>query len=298
VARCHRAVDPLPLPELIIVGTVAIPPVAHFVFGLMEQTEPFHLVHFLAIESCRRVLQPETIYFHYHRLPYGVYWDLIRPYVTPVRVDLVSEVLEGPVNERLVPARYRYAHHADFIRLDALIERGGVYADIDTLFLRSFPPELFDNSFVIGREQPVRDEHTGVSRPSLCNALLMAEPRAPFAVAWRAEMAAALNGTWSNHSGFLAEALTRRMPQAVHIEPSQSFFPFGSDREGIASILERRADTEGALSIHLWSHLWWDARRRDYSGVHAGVLTEEHVRTVDTTYNLLARPFLPELDLW
>src|SRR5439155_4707210 len=170
--------------------------------------------------------------------------------------------------------------HADFIRLDALIELGGVYADIDTLFLRPFPAELFDNSFVIGREDPVRDEHTALSRPSLCNALLMAEPGASFAMAWRAEMADALNGTWSNHSGFLAEALTRRMPDTVHVEPSRSFFPFGSDREGIASILERRASTEGALSIHLWSHLWWDARRRDYSDVHGGLITEDHVRTV------------------
>ena len=134
---------------------MAVPNVAHFVFGLEPQTQPFHLVHYVAVESCRRVLGPEAIYFHHKHQPYGPYWDLVRPHLTLVEVDLVPEVLEGPADDRLVPARYRYAHHADFIRLDALIEHGGVYADIDTVFVRPFPRDLFEHPFVIGREAPV-----------------------------------------------------------------------------------------------------------------------------------------------
>ena len=278
---------------------MTVPRIAHFVFGLMEQAEPFHLVHYVAIESCRRVLEPQEIYFHHKYLPYGVYWDLIRPHVTLMAVELVPEVLDAPYDDRLVPARYRYAHHADFIRLDALIEHGGVYADIDTLFVRSFPSELFGHPFVIGRESPVRDERTGEVKPSLCNALMMAEPGAVFARAWRKEMASALNGTWSNHSGFLADELSRKMPNAVHVEPSRSFARYGSDPEGISQLFERLdTDNEGVLSVHLWSHLWWEPWRRDFADVHAGVLTDEYIRHVDTTYNVLARPFVPELDLW
>ena len=111
------------------------------------------------------------------------------------RSTLVDEVLAADYSAGHVPNRYRYAHHADFIRLDALIEHGGVYADIDTIFVRAFPDELFAAPFVIGREPPVRDERTGEWRPSLCNALLMSEPGAAFARAWRERMAAALNGT-------------------------------------------------------------------------------------------------------
>jgi len=284
---------------LIIVGTVAIPPVAHFVFGLMEQTEPFHLVHFLAIESCRRLLQPETIYLHYNQLPYGVYWDLVRPHLTPVRVDLVPEVLEGPVNEQLVPARYRYAHHADFIRLDALIELGGVYADIDTLFLRPLPEDLYCEQFVIGEEDPVRDERTGEVRPSLCNAVLISAPGAGFARAWRARMDDALNGTWSNHSGFLARAVADERRHAVRVERRSTFFPARCTVEGLRALLEEKdLDVEGSLTLHLWAHLWWQADRRDFSSVHAGMLTADYVRSVDTTYNRLARPYLPDIDLW
>lgn len=278
---------------------MAIPQIAHFVFGLAPQLDALHPLHYVAMESCRRVLQPEQIYFHYKHLPYGLYWDLIRPHLTLVEVDLAPEVLSATYDDRLVPPVYRYAHHADFVRLDALLTYGGVYADVDTVFVNRFPPELFDHPFVIGREPPVRDERTGEVKPSLCNALMMAEPGSAFARVWRDQMASALNGTWSNHSGFLAYSLSRRMPEAVHIEPERSFGRYGPDRHGIAMLFEQlENDTEDVLSLHLWSHLWWDRFRRDFSDVHAGLLTEQHIRSVDTTYNVLARAFLPELALW
>lgn len=272
---------------------VAVPRLAHFVFGLREQHEPFHLVHYLAIESCRRTLAPEVIYFHHRHLPYGPYWDLVRPHLTLVEVDLVEDVDRASTDERLVPARYRYAHHADFIRLDALIETGGVYADIDTLFLRPFPADLFDHPFVIGREPPVRDEHTGALRPSTCNALLMAEPGAAFAKVWRAEMAGAMDGTWSNHTGFLAHDLAQRMPDDVHVVEPEVFFSFPSTVDGLHALLEEDVEPGDGLSIHLWAHLWWEDDRRDFTSVSAVTLTDDHLRTAATTYARLARPFLP-----
>jgi hypothetical protein len=40
-----------------------IPNQFHFIFGLRKQREPFHLAHYLCLESCRRVNQPESIRF-------------------------------------------------------------------------------------------------------------------------------------------------------------------------------------------------------------------------------------------
>ncbi len=270
-----------------------IPRVAHFVFGLREQHEPFHPVHFLAVESCRRVLQPEVIYFHHKHLPWGPYWERVRPFVTLVPVDLVDEVLAADYSEDRVPPAYRYAHHADFIRLDALIQHGGVYADIDTVFVRPFPDDLFEARFVIGREAPAVDERTGERRPSLCNALLLAEKGSRFARAWRERMADELDGTWSNHSGFLSQALSEEMPEEVRVEPEATFFPFPPDRTGIADLLERdRPVPQDSLSIHLWAHLWWDRPRRDFSLVHAGHCTPAVLRGARSTFARLARPYL------
>jgi hypothetical protein len=278
---------------------MSVPNIVHFVFGLAPQTEPFRLVHYLAIESCRRVLRPERIYLHHDELPYGAYWDMIRPHLTLRRVAPAPEVDRARYDHGLVPERYRYAHHADFVRLDALIAHGGIYADIDTMFVRPYPPELYEQPFVIGSEGLARDELDGRSRPSFCNALLFAEPGSSFARTWRAEMGGALNGTWSNHSGFLPYRLSRRMPAEVHVEPRTSFFAFPPDPDGLAALFtEDVAIPEGCYSIHLWEHLWHDRDRRDFTDFHGGLLTPEHLATADSTYARLARPLLPELPSW
>src|ERR1019366_6408108 len=137
-----------------------IPRVAHFVFGLEEQNEPFHFLHYMSLESCRRVLEPEAIYFHHKHAPWGPWWERIRPHLTLVEVDEVDDVLAADYSAGLVPAEDRYAHHAD----------------IDPIFVRTLNDDLFDAPFVIGSDPAVPDEQTGVWRPSLCNALLMAEP--------------------------------------------------------------------------------------------------------------------------
>lgn len=276
-----------------------IPNVVHFVFGLRPQTEPFHLLHHLAIESCRQVLRPEAIFLHHHELPYGMFWDLSRPHVTLVPVDPVPEVEGADYSDGRVPPDLRYAHHADFLRLDALIEHGGIYADIDTLFLRPILEELHERSFVIPREQDHLDERTGRPRPGLCNALMMAEPGAPFARLWRDRMAGALDGSWSNHSCALAHVLAEERPDLVTVAPERLFLPVPCSIEGLRSLLEEDGvDDDGVVSVHLWAHLWWAEERRDFSSFHAGEVTPEHLRTASTSLARLARPYVPQLELW
>lgn len=271
-----------------------IPRIAHFVFGIDEQVEPFHFVHYAAIESCRRVVAPEQIYFHHRYEPWGPWWDAIRPHLRLLRVEEAPAVLAADYSSGDVLPIFRYAHHADFIRLDALIEHGGIYADIDTIFVRPLPEELFEAQFVIGREPPAQDEISGEWRPSLCNAMLLAEPGSAFAREWREQMPAALNGTWNNHSGFLAAELSQSMPGALRIEPQASFFPFPATRDGLIDLLERRAAVpDNAFSVHLWAHLWWERRRRDFVRAHSGWSAPRFVRHAQTTLADLARPYLP-----
>jgi hypothetical protein len=190
--------------------------------------------------------------------------------------------------------QYRYAHHADVIRLDALIAQGGIYADLDTIFVNPIPDALRQHAFVIGREDDVVCPRSGVLKPSLCNAFMAAEPGAAFAVAWRQRLYSAFDGTWSNHSGFLAFALSQEHPELVSVEPPRTFYKHGFKPAGVQMLLEGLdQDFDGMISMHLWSHLWWDRRRREYSHVHAEMLTEDYVRETDTTWTVAARRFLP-----
>lgn len=59
------------------VGQAMVPRTFHFVFGLRELPEPFHLIFYLCLESCRQVNRPSEILIHCHHEPYGPYWDLV-----------------------------------------------------------------------------------------------------------------------------------------------------------------------------------------------------------------------------
>ncbi len=270
-----------------------IPHQFHFVFGLRKQREPFHLAHYLCLESCRRVNQPESMRFYYHYEPYGPYWELIKSQLTLVKVPLHPMVERFRYKNRSLKP-LRYAHHADFIRLENLLESGGVYADIDTLFVRPLPPSLFQKPFVLGRERDIHNPKTGGSAPSLCNALIMSTPGADFGRLWLEGMVDEFDGTWSNHSTLFPQRLATQFPALIHVEPQRSFYHFSPTGRGLGALLEDcQPIPDGVYSIHLWAHLWWEERRADFTFFHAGLLTEDFVRQVDTTYNRAARPFLP-----
>lgn len=266
----------------------------HFVFGLQPQREPFHLSHYLCLASCLEVNRPERVTLYYHHEPWGHYWELIRDRLELVRVDLVPRIREHVYDDRLIGTKYRYAHHSDFVRIDQLLEHGGVYADIDTLFVAPYPDAFYEPPVVMGREDPVWCERTQRTRPSVCNAVILAQRGAPFLRELRRRMEDAFDGTWSGHSCFLIHDLAEEMPGAIHLEEPRPFFRFMWTREDLTLLFEGlERDLYGVYSIHLWSHLWWERRRRDFSSFHAGRIRERRIRNVDTTYNVLARRFLP-----
>ncbi len=273
-----------------------IPSIAHFIFGLRPQEEPFHLLHYLAIASCRDVVQPDEIRLHLHHLPYGIYWDLVRPLVTVERIQPVEEVdALGPGDPDMQP--FRYAHHADVVRLDVLARDGGMYADIDTLFVRPVPPECWLAPAVIGREAPVVYPDADEPEESVTNALIMAAPDSWFVAEWRARIIAAMDGTWSGHSNRLATRLAAERPDEVRIEPEVRFSPFAHTSAGVKELLEEPlvpGRLDGACSVHVMEHLWWDRNRRDFATFSALDVTEDFVRRSDTPLAHLARPFLPE----
>ena len=269
-----------------------IPRLAHFVFGLRPQVEPFHLVHYLALASCIAVAAPEEVYVHYHHLPYGFYWDLIRPRVVLHQVDTVDQVTTFAYDP--FTARFAYAHHADFVRLDVLSRWGGLYADIDTLFLEPVPEHYWNAPAVIGREADV-DPGTGRLRGSLSNALLMSRPGGAFVDEWRTRMVPAFDGSWSAHSCLLAHDVATDMPDDVLVAPRHAFHEFEPTTAGLRRLLvDAPTNVDGIASVHLMAHLWWDESRRDFLDLHARAINEQWVRDVDTTYGVAARPFLPQ----
>lgn len=265
-----------------------IPDIFHFVFGLREQTEPFHLMHYLCLASCREVNRPAQIHFHYQHEPWGEWWERIRPFLVLRPIEPESFVQDYAYASQLM-ARYRYAHLADFARLRILCAEGGFYADMDTLFLKPIPEDWRQSRFILGRERPPAG-----ADGSLCNAWIASAPNAPFGLAWLEGMQSAFDGTWSNHSTLLPFRLSRSMPAEIDVKPSAAFYALDWTRRGLADLLMRDVDLPPeALSLHLWSHMWFEKQRRDSLHFHGGLLTPDYVAHAPTTYARAARRFLP-----
>lgn len=266
-----------------------IPNVYHFVFGLKPQREPFHLMHYLCLASCLAVNRPDAIRVHYQHEPHGPWWERIRPQLELARIE-PDGFVAGFAYASPSVARFRYAHLADFARLRILLAEGGIYADMDTLFIAPVPPAWRDAPCILGQETPP----PGAAGGSLCNAWIGAEPGAAFIQAWLEASYAAFDGSWSNHSTLLPYRLSQELPQHITTKPKTAFYALDWTRRGLADLfLHTVALPADAVSLHLWSHLWFDPGRRDFLHFHADALTPDYVAFADTTYARAARRFLP-----
>ena len=270
--------------------SVAIPNVFHFVFGLKEQVEPFHLMHYLCLESCLEVNLPDQVHFHYYHEPHGIWWERISPKLQLRRIH-PEEFVSNYRYDDLTVAEFRYAHMADFSRLHILLEEGGIYADIDTLFVRPFPSAWLSRQFILGHEKvPPCAKQGG----SLCNAWIASAPGAEFCCRWLEGMTDAFDGTWSNHSTLLPYRLSREYPHLLDLKSSTSFYAIDWTPRGINDLFLRSVMLPNqAYSLHLWSHLWFEKNRLDFSHFHKDLLTIDYVAYANTTYALHARRFLP-----
>ncbi len=268
----------------------------HFVFGLRDQTEPFHLAWYLCLKSCLEVNKPDKISLHYLNEPFGPWWEKIKPMLNLVQIDAdfdfgldESKYLDHAEGQFIKQHGYQYAHQADVVRLQVLLKEGGVYADIDTLFVRPYPEEYYDAECLLGKEATDEVHETS----TLCNAVIMAKPQSRLVSAWLENMFEEFDGSWNRHSCLAAAKLSRAHPDWVRVVDKRHFFNFDCSSEGIADVFAKDvALPQDLYSIHLWSHIWWDESRTDFVRFHSGMLTEEFIQNFDTTYNLIARQFL------
>ena len=179
-----------------------IPKILHYTFGLAKDFggQPWSLVHHVCLKSAVERIKPEKVLFYYEYEPSGAWWELSRELVTPVRIEAPREIFGHPLRH--------VAHRADVVRLQQLIEHGGIYLDADVLVQRNFDP-LLDHAAVLGAEGV--DAEVG-----LANAVILAERDTPFLKRWldsyHSFRGNGMREYWSEHSVRLPAALAKAYP--------------------------------------------------------------------------------------
>jgi hypothetical protein len=255
-----------------------IPKVLHYVFGMASDFggKPWSLVHHVCLKSAIERIAPERVFLYYEFEPSGPWWDLSRPLVTLVRIEAPQEIFGRPLSH--------VAHRSDVVRLQKLIEHGGIYLDADVLVQRSFD-DLLTHSAVLGQE--------GVNAEwGLANAVILAKPQSAFLCRWleeyRSFRSTGRDEFWDEHSVQLPSKLARSYPEEVTLLPYTAFFWPLWTKEHIEWIFAscRPIPLEQTFCNHLWEAGAWE---------YLEDLTPRRVRSVDTNFHRWARPFITDL---
>jgi hypothetical protein len=214
-----------------------IPNIIHFVLiSETEFKEDFLYIYYLSILSAKLVNNPDKIYFYYNYIPKGEYWDLIKDFLTLEQIQLPSHIGK----KQLI----KMAHKADIIRMNKLLERGGIYFDIDTISYRPYK-HLLENSCVLGTQD----------HGEICNAILMTEPNHSFFKQWMDVYEIYFQSYgWAEASILLPWKLyhLNGNNQIVKLMPKQSFFDPGWRTP--QKIFQENVDISPELiTLHLWN---------------------------------------------
>lgn len=251
-----------------------IPNIFHFCYGLSQDFggKPYSLVHYLAVKSAHDLNKPDEIFFYYTFEPEGEWWERTKEFVTGVRVDAPDNIF----GNKLV----HVAHKADILRLNVLIEKGGIYLDLDTICCKPFTG-LLNYKFVIGRQGRWR-------KMGLCNAVIMSEVKSEFAQIWYNEYknfrSKGKDKYWAEHSVKVPLTLAKAHPDLLHIENYDSFhYPLYYPLS-LKNLFVYNKNYPNAYCHHLWEGGSWEKYLKN--------LTVKDILERDTTYNVIARKYL------
>jgi Glycosyltransferase sugar-binding region containing DXD motif len=256
-----------------------IPKLLHFCFGLDPSFggKPWSLIHHVCVSSAIERLRPTESFIYYEYEPSGPWWECSRKLLTPVQISAPREIFGRKLEH--------VAHRADVLRLQMLIEKGGIYLDADVFVHRSFD-ELLDNSVVLGEEGI--DGQTGLG-----NAVILAEPGAKFLKRWHAEYRSfrskGKDEYWGEHSIQLPQTLRKQHPKEVTVLPHTAFYwPLWTD-DGLQLIYGSSSDPEqrSEFANHLWESNAWEK--------YLEFLTPAKVRGINSAFHVWARPLVADL---
>jgi hypothetical protein len=212
-----------------------VPPLVHFIFGLSDDPEQrrFSYPHYLAVCAAHARLQPSTLLLHYSYVPTGVWWEATVGMLSLRQVQVPRAVFGRPLTHA--------AHRADVLRLQLLIEFGGIYLDLDVITLRPFAPLVSlltpEASFLIGREG--HPAHGGFH--GLCNAVLIARPNASFARRWLEQYvtfgSSSAGDEWAGLSVHFPVKLAAAHAREVLLVPHTAFFWPDWDESSLQALL-------------------------------------------------------------
>ncbi|KAK2145062.1 hypothetical protein LSH36_705g01012 [Paralvinella palmiformis] len=189
-----------------------IPNVVHYIwFSNTSKRREFNFVNYLSVLSVYKIQQPKEIIFHCDLIPTDRWWHKVWDDfpITIQRVNTRTEIFGVPI---------KYIEHAsDIVRLEILIEHGGIYLDCDVIVVRPLDP-LRHYPAVIGHEGP----------PKFNAGTILAAPNSSFLRLWYDAYKTDFHpNKWAYNSGEKSYQIYLEHPRLLHVENESLSTPRG-----------------------------------------------------------------------
>jgi hypothetical protein len=195
----------------------------NFIFGLNEifNNKPFAYFHYLNLKSCYITQNKPNIYVHCIYEPINnEWWEMAKDFIKVIKYKRLPDIVYKCNNKTV----WRLEHQSDIFRLLILKEFGGVYADSDTFFYRSFYPKFNNNKFTMGIES--YNDNVLITT-GLCNALMISNGNTEFIDIWMDSYNENYDDyDWNKMSVRDPYRLSYLYPELIHIEPVESFHKY------------------------------------------------------------------------
>jgi hypothetical protein len=228
-----------------------IPNVIHMMYFIGPKSRPFNFINYLAVRAAFEIQKPDLFYFYYNEEPVGnEHWENIKEYVTLVKIN---------------PPDIDYPQYqADFVRMEKIIEHGGIYLDTDMILLKNLFP-FMDEPCTLGGEGYV-DAKIGLNSKnikdiaSISNAIMICEPQNKFMKMWYEKMPEAMKSDiWAYHAVVLPLDLYKQNPNLVDLQTVETFVPFDFRDDSIFYEVDgAEEELRKSYSMHLWETIWKD----------------------------------------
>ncbi|XP_046346610.2 uncharacterized protein LOC124127204 [Haliotis rufescens] len=214
-----------------------IPNIVHFTwYGGQTKGNEFRFHHLIAVLAAHKFIKPDHILFWHDMVPNGNYWK-----------ELLQKVPEVVLVYRGAPSEIRGRkvavpeHLTDVVRLEAVLEYGGMYFDLDAIVLKPLDA-LLKYDVVMGYEAP----------DGLCNGIIIGKPWADFLKIWHREYKTFDDSNWNYHSVVLPAHLAKAHPNLIHTEATSMHRPNYIERDVLyteGKLFKWRVDN---FAVHLW----------------------------------------------
>ena len=214
-----------------------VPRFLHLVW-FYDKPSSFRFHHLIAVKAALRFFRPTKIFFWHNTVPTGIYWDECLKFVSSSQ--LLMTQIESPdvVMERKI---FSVEHKSDVVRMQALLEYGGLYIDFDVILLRDIT-SLLCYEFTLGEDED----------KTISNGFILSAPKAKFLQKWYdSYITFNEKGNWAEYSSEVPGRLARAYPSLIHIEDSTIYNPSYQHKDLIYKE-EQYADLLNNYAIHLY----------------------------------------------